>query len=101
MAVDLQEIHGGREVIYAFFAKLLLEPTGENEYKMMQEILPLLKDLEGISETAGKEIEKLEKLLLKTDRFDDNRIRIIKNFNSSFDVNACPGSGKTTILLAK
>ena len=33
MAVDLQEIYGGREVIYAFFAKLFLEPVSENEYK--------------------------------------------------------------------
>lgn len=65
MAVDLQEIHGGREVIYAFFAKLFLEPVSENEYKMMQEILPLLKDLEDISETAGKEIEKLEEFIDK------------------------------------
>ena len=55
MAVDLQKIHGGREVIYAFFAKLFLEPVSENEYKMIQEILPLLKNLEDISETAGKE----------------------------------------------
>lgn len=26
---------------------------------------------------------------------------IIENFRESFDVNACPGSGKTTVLLAK
>lgn len=65
MAVDLQEIHSGREVIYAFFAKIFLEPVSENEYKMIQEILPLLKNLEDISETAGKEIEKLEDFINK------------------------------------
>lgn len=31
----------------------------------------------------------------------EERIPIIDNFNKSFDVNACPGSGKTTVLLAK
>lgn len=40
--------------------------------------------------------------LVKSNVFDkEERIPIIKDFNKSFDVNACPGSGKTTVLLAK
>ncbi|AVK51231.1 hypothetical protein AXY43_26235 [Clostridium sp. MF28] len=50
-----------------------------------------------------EDIEYAEKLLLKNeDKFDkEERLPIIINFQESFDVNACPGSGKTTVLLAK
>lgn len=48
-----------------------------------------------------KKIEEIEQILLNNGRFDDERRNIIRNFNESFDVNACPGSGKTTVLLAK
>ncbi|MGL5766178.1 MAG: UvrD-helicase domain-containing protein [Sarcina sp.] len=43
-----------------------------------------------------------EILFDKVNVFDkEERVPIIENFNKSFDVNACPGSGKTTVLLAK
>ena len=49
------------------------------------------------------DIRYAEEILFgKTNVFDyEERIPIIENFNNSFDVNACPGSGKTTVLLAK
>lgn len=47
------------------------------------------------------EIENIEKILLGDNKFDDIRREIIRDFDNSFDVNACPGSGKTTVLLAK
>ncbi|CAI3706929.1 hypothetical protein CNEO3_910003 [Clostridium neonatale] len=52
---------------------------------------------------SEEDIEYAEKLLLKNeDKFDkEERLPIITNFQESFDVNACPGSGKTTVLLAK
>ncbi len=47
------------------------------------------------------EIENAEKLLLPEGQcFDETRRDIIRNL-SSIDVQACPGSGKTTVLLAK
>lgn len=49
----------------------------------------------------NEDINELEKLLLKNSHFDEKRLEIIKEFNSSLDINACPGSGKTTILIAK
>lgn len=54
-------------------------------------------------EVTEDDINYAENILFgKTNVFDcDERIPIIKNFNKSFDVNACPGSGKTTVLLAK
>lgn len=89
MAVDLQEIHGGREVIYAFFSRLFLEPLSESEYKMMQEILPLLKDLEDISETAGKEIRRLEYFIaeynsLKNKELDEFKLDNLRAFTRIF-----------------
>lgn len=89
MAVDLQEIYSGREVIYAFFARLFLEPLSESEYKMMQEISPLLKDLEDISETAKKEISKLEDFIdkynsLKGKDLDEFKLDSLRAFTRLF-----------------
>lgn len=49
------------------------------------------------------DIRYAEEILFgKVNVFDnEERVPIIENFNKSFDVNACPGSGKTTVLLAK
>ncbi|MDK2564510.1 UvrD-helicase domain-containing protein [Romboutsia sedimentorum] len=54
-------------------------------------------------EITEDDIRYAEEILFgKTNVFDDKeRNPIIKDFNKSFDVNACPGSGKTTVLLAK
>ena len=54
-------------------------------------------------EITEDDIRYAEEILFgKTNIFDkEERIPIIENFNKSFDVNACPGSGKTTVLLAK
>ncbi len=49
----------------------------------------------------AKEIENASQVLLPKDCFfDDEKIKIIK-CNESKDIEACPGSGKTTTLLAK
>lgn len=54
-------------------------------------------------EVTEDDIRYAEEILFgKKNIFDkEERIPIIENFNNSFDVNACPGSGKTTVLLAK
>lgn len=54
-------------------------------------------------EVTEDDIRYVEEILFgKTNVFDkEERIPIIEDFNNSFDVNACPGSGKTTVLLAK
>lgn len=54
-------------------------------------------------EVTEDDIRYAEEILFgKNDVFDnEERIPIIEDFNKSFDVNACPGSGKTTVLLAK
>ena len=54
-------------------------------------------------EITEEDIRYAEEILFgKINVFDDQeRIPIIKDFNKSFDVNAYPGSGKTTVLLAK
>lgn len=54
-------------------------------------------------EITEDDIRYAEEILFgKVDVFDEQeRIPIIQDFNNSFDVNACPGSGKTTVLLAK
>lgn len=54
-------------------------------------------------EVTEEDIRYSEEILFsKTNVFDEKeRIPIIEDFNKSFDVNACPGSGKTTVLLAK
>lgn len=54
-------------------------------------------------EITEDDIKYAEEILFgKINVFDkEERIPIIENFNKSFDVNACPGSGKTTVLLAK
>lgn len=43
----------------------------------------------------------LSKIKWKNINFDDERIIFIKNIEESFDLQAVPGSGKTTALLAK
>ncbi|EQK42667.1 uvrD/REP helicase N-terminal domain protein [[Clostridium] bifermentans ATCC 638] len=54
-------------------------------------------------EITEDDIRYAEEILFdKVNIFDEQeRIPIIQDFNNSFDVNACPGSGKTTVLLAK
>lgn len=54
-------------------------------------------------EVTEDDIRYAEKILFgKINVFDkEERIPIIEDLNNSFDVNACPGSGKTTVLLAK
>jgi len=54
-------------------------------------------------EITEDDIRYAEEILFgKTNVFDkEERIPIIEDFNNSFDVNACPGSGKTTVVLAK
>lgn len=54
-------------------------------------------------EVTEDDIRYAEEILFgKINVFDkEERIPIIEDFNNSFDVNACPGSGKTTVLLAK
>lgn len=54
-------------------------------------------------EITEDDIRYAEEILFgKVNVFDEQeRIPIIQDFNNSFDVNACPGSGKTTVLLAK
>lgn len=50
---------------------------------------------------TNEDIIYAEKILLKeTQHFDEERIAFIKNFNT-LDLQAVPGSGKTTALLAK
>ena len=52
-------------------------------------------------EISDKDIEEVEKLLLNEHcHFDDNAKSVIRCWESR-EVSACPGSGKTTILLAK
>ncbi|WP_182917137.1 UvrD-helicase domain-containing protein [Bacillus sp. PK3_68] len=52
-------------------------------------------------EITNEDILYAEKLLLNTGEvFDDERREIIKSLSST-DIKACPGSGKTTTLLAK
>ena len=52
---------------------------------------------------SDNDIAYVEKLLLKdNEHFDkEEHLPIITDFSTSFDVNACPGSGKTTVLIAK
>lgn len=54
-------------------------------------------------EITEDDIRYAEDILFgKMNVFDkEERIPIIEDFSKSFDVNACPGSGKTTVLLAK
>lgn len=50
---------------------------------------------------TDSEIEQVESLLLPEDcHFADDALQVIKYWDS-VDVSACPGSGKTTVLLAK
>jgi superfamily I DNA/RNA helicase len=58
-----------------------------------------------MKEISLEEIKRVEKLLLPEGKtFGDEsseRVKVIKEINESCDVVACPGSGKTTVLLAK
>lgn len=50
---------------------------------------------------SDKEVQYANKVLLKEEEsFDDSRVKIIKANDSRY-IQACPGSGKTTVLLAK
>ena len=52
-------------------------------------------------EISNQEIESTEKLLLpKNAHFQEDARKVIRCWHST-DVSACPGSGKTTVLLAK
>lgn len=52
-------------------------------------------------ETTASEIQDVERLLLPDGcHFADDAVQVIRHWNS-VDVSACPGSGKTTVLLAK
>ena len=52
-------------------------------------------------EITDEEIETIEKLLLQPGKhFADDAKEVIRFWDST-DVAACPGSGKTTVLLAK
>ena len=46
-------------------------------------------------------IKKIETILLNWKKFDKERVDILLNFKSSFQVQACPWSWKTTLLVAK
>ena len=52
-------------------------------------------------ETSEKEIESVEKILLPKDCHFANDAKNVIRYWQSVDVAACPGSGKTTVLLAK
>ncbi len=53
-------------------------------------------------EITDKDIEKAEKIFLENNyHFNDERRKFIKCIDSSLHIQACPGSGKTTALLAK
>lgn len=53
-------------------------------------------------EVNDEDIAYAEKILFgKTGEFDSERIDFIKNLSTSLDLQAVPGSGKTTVLLAK
>src|SRR5665811_11286 len=49
---------------------------------------------------TNEEIKYASSILIDNEEFDTEKINIIK-CNESIDVKACPGSGKTTTLLAK
>ena len=52
-------------------------------------------------EISNQEIESTEKLLLPENaHFQEDARKVIRCWHST-DVSACPGSGKTTVLLAK
>lgn len=49
----------------------------------------------------NSEIQEAERLLLPNQcHFADDAVQVIRHWGS-VDVSACPGSGKTTVLLAK
>lgn len=66
-----------------------------------------IRDISGENKTMAElqisdlEIQETERLLLPVGcHFDEDAIRVIRHWEST-DVSACPGSGKTTVLLAK
>ena len=54
-----------------------------------------------MTENKKEIINKIEKILLNWQKFDKERVDILLNFKSSFQVQACPWSWKTTLLVAK
>ncbi|NFI02824.1 ATP-dependent helicase [Clostridium botulinum] len=71
--------------------------------RLLKVRIRVMSNISDYIEVTEEDISYAEKILFgKTRVFDYNeRIIIIKDFNDSFDINACPGSGKTTVLLAK
>ena len=56
----------------------------------------------GIIKLSEEDIILAENILLGNDKFDENeKIPIIKCMDKSINTMACPGSGKTTVLLGK
>lgn len=89
MAENLQEIFNGREVLYAFFAKSYLEPFSDYEYKMIQDIIPYLKELEDISDKAKHEINMLEDFIkkynsLSGEKLDEFKLDNLRAFTRIF-----------------
>ncbi|MCD4665649.1 MAG: UvrD-helicase domain-containing protein [Bacteroidales bacterium] len=58
-----------------------------------------------MKEISIEEIRKVEKILLPEGKSfidaNNERIEVIKEIDKNLDIVACPGSGKTTVLLAK
>lgn len=48
-----------------------------------------------------EEIMQVEKILINWNRFCDQRRKILENFDDNIEVQACPWSWKTTLLVAK
>lgn len=62
-----------------------------------------IKDVEivELKDINDKDIDRVERILLPPhERFDEERRRVIKYLETK-DIKACPGSGKTTALIAK
>ena len=85
MAENLQEIFNGREVLYAFFAKSYLEPFSDYEYKMIQDIIPYLKELEDISDKAKHEINMLEQQANIYKTVLQQKTQMARNIRSQID----------------
>lgn len=64
--------------------------------QMEQSMRSILNDLE----ITSQDIEWITRVIGNKIKFDESRIEIIKNMQS-VDIQAFPGSGKTTILISK
>lgn len=61
----------------------------------------LLKEVLKIIEITNEDIDSIEKILLPYgSKFDDDHRKVIRNLET-VEIKACPGSGKTTTLIAK